>query len=492
MKILKIVLLAFFFQLFLLVNPFNVSAQPPFEDDACGFKVTCIDPIDCTMTPGGTDIIHGTKKVEFSFDLKKITDKYPDFFKKSYRDYNPKNTIPDILEHNLNSYPYDSYACNNRPQSTTENGGIKDERPWRNIVSDCALFNKDGDLTGAGDPGGKQFFLSAREENGDPFDLCVGNYSIVIKPIQVTIDVISTNGLYDVNSEWLVKINFADKAEIPQDYEIYLDNSVLSYTQIKDPGNYPSRYINPNIFFTLKPLLLGPHTIELGKRSLFGSTAFASKSFEVHEKGTIKCDPPNSCRPRDECSFAVPPGEGFCLTGNLCCKPEPSPTPTIDPFCKECGEKHAYECAHPKCESCPQCLPVTSVSPPKPLPSIRPLCEQVPSQFQGDCLDCMVNDKGEYGTTGIWTAVGCISTDLGGFVTEFIYGIGLKFAGAVAFLYFLYGAFLYLTSGGNPEKVAMGKEVIVSSLSGLLLLIFSLFLLKIIAIDILEIPDFVP
>src|SRR3989338_3624384 len=88
MKILKIFLLAFFFQLFLLVNPYNVSAQPPFEDDACGFKVTCIDPVDCTMTPGGTDIIQDTKKVKFSFDLSRITANNPDFWN-SYGDFDP-------------------------------------------------------------------------------------------------------------------------------------------------------------------------------------------------------------------------------------------------------------------------------------------------------------------------------------------------------------------------------------------------------------------
>jgi len=92
----------------------------------------------------------------------------------------------------------------------------------------------------------------------------------------------------------------------------------------------------------------------------------------------------------------------------------------------------------------------------------------------------MVNENGEYRRTGIWTAVGCISTDLGGFVTEFIYGIGLKFAGAVAFLYFLYGAFLYLTSGGNPEKVTSGRKTITYAVIGYALLLLSSGITKII------------
>ena len=79
-------------------------------------------------------------------------------------------------------------------------------------------------------------------------------------------------------------------------------------------------------------------------------------------------------------------------------------------------------------------------------------------------------------TPGIWTAVGCVGTNYVN-VVSYLLSIGTGIAGAIAFLYFLYGSFMILTSAGNPEQIEEGKQMIVSSLSGLLLIIFSVFLL---------------
>ena len=106
---------------------------------------------------------------------------------------------------------------------------------------------------------------------------------------------------------------------------------------------------------------------------------------------------------------------------------------------------------------------------------------------QQTCLDCV--HKGGY----IWTAVGCISTDPVFLINETFLGVlGLGIAGGVAFLYFLYGAFLILTSMGNPEQINQGKEIMVSSISGLLLILFSVFILRVVGVDILRIPDLGP
>lgn len=88
---------------------------------------------------------------------------------------------------------------------------------------------------------------------------------------------------------------------------------------------------------------------------------------------------------------------------------------------------------------------------------------------------------------GVDTALGCVPTNTTafvGWVLEKVIGI----AGGIAFLMFIYGGFLVITSGGDPEKLNSGKEIIVSTLAGLLMIVFSVILLRIIGVDILNIP----
>lgn len=93
------------------------------------------------------------------------------------------------------------------------------------------------------------------------------------------------------------------------------------------------------------------------------------------------------------------------------------------------------------------------------------------------------------GTSGVNTALGCISTNPNDFITTFL-GFGVGIAGGIAFLLILFGGFQILTSAGNPEQMNAGKELISSAIAGLLLIIFSIFLLKVIGVNILGLPDF--
>ncbi|MBU0619293.1 hypothetical protein KKD62_03605 [Patescibacteria group bacterium] len=88
------------------------------------------------------------------------------------------------------------------------------------------------------------------------------------------------------------------------------------------------------------------------------------------------------------------------------------------------------------------------------------------------------------------TGLGCISTNPQKLVIDFILTNAIKIAGGLAFLLFLGGGFALLTSAGDPEKINKGKEVITAAISGLLFIIFSVYLLRIIGYDILRIPDF--
>lgn len=93
-------------------------------------------------------------------------------------------------------------------------------------------------------------------------------------------------------------------------------------------------------------------------------------------------------------------------------------------------------------------------------------------------------------THGFWTAIGCIDFKLETFIKEklFVFGVGL--AGIIALLCIIYSAFTLQTAGGNPEKLKKAQEMLTSCIIGLILIIFSVFILKVIGVDILRIPGF--
>lgn len=107
-------------------------------------------------------------------------------------------------------------------------------------------------------------------------------------------------------------------------------------------------------------------------------------------------------------------------------------------------------------------------------------------QFAGGnskCESCMKDGK------GAWTAFGCIKTDPSSFIGD-VLRIGIGIGGGVAFLLILFGGFQILTSAGNPEQLTAGRELVTSAITGLLLIIFSIFLLRLIGYNIFGIPGF--
>ena len=90
---------------------------------------------------------------------------------------------------------------------------------------------------------------------------------------------------------------------------------------------------------------------------------------------------------------------------------------------------------------------------------------------------------------GVWTAIGCIHFDPSGFGQD-IFSFAFGIIGGIAFILLLAGAFTYLTAAGNPEQLQKGKERISSALAGLIFVILAIILLRIIGLDLLQIPGF--
>ena len=108
----------------------------------------------------------------------------------------------------------------------------------------------------------------------------------------------------------------------------------------------------------------------------------------------------------------------------------------------------------------------------------KKLCNGMPPE----CDQCIEAGKA-------WTALGCLPTDPLELVKHF-FPFLLGLGGLAAFSLIVVSGIRILTSGGNPEKIQGAKETITSAVTGLLFIILSLFLLKLIGGDILGLPAF--
>ena len=87
---------------------------------------------------------------------------------------------------------------------------------------------------------------------------------------------------------------------------------------------------------------------------------------------------------------------------------------------------------------------------------------------------------------GVKTAIGCLMAgDPKLFVSQLL-GWGVGVGGGIAFLLIVYAGFQMATAGGDPKRVQAAHELLVSAISGLLLIVFSIFLLNFIGIKILN------
>lgn len=93
-----------------------------------------------------------------------------------------------------------------------------------------------------------------------------------------------------------------------------------------------------------------------------------------------------------------------------------------------------------------------------------------------------VNDKS-------WMIIGCVETTPGGFVVKALQFV-TSISGGIIFIILLYGSFLVLTSAGDPVQLAKGKSLIRSGIVALLLILFSVLILRFIGVTLLRVPGF--
>ena len=132
----------------------------------------------------------------------------------------------------------------------------------------------------------------------------------------------------------------------------------------------------------------------------------------------------------------------------------------------------------PTCDACGWCNKDINLTPPP---------------NWADCHKCLIDPATGPRDRTYYTVLGCFSTDpSGGPFVRSVLSIIFGMAGGTAFLMVLWGSAMVLTSSGDPVRLQSGKETIISSVAGILLILFSTFLLSVIGVDILKIPGFGP
>lgn len=91
-------------------------------------------------------------------------------------------------------------------------------------------------------------------------------------------------------------------------------------------------------------------------------------------------------------------------------------------------------------------------------------------------------------TDTVKTALGCLPTDPKAFVNKAV-PWAIYLGAGIAFLLGVFGALMIVLSAGNPEKMQAGKEMITSAIGGLILIVFAVFILRVVGVDILRIFD---
>ena len=114
------------------------------------------------------------------------------------------------------------------------------------------------------------------------------------------------------------------------------------------------------------------------------------------------------------------------------------------------------------------------------------------SGFRGDCPNGDFTVRSSAGSAidrpnVIKTPLGDIPTTPAGFAAAFV-TLAVGVSGGVAFLLMIYGSFRFMFAAGNPESVQQGREIITAAILGLIVVVFAVFILRLIGISILGLP----
>lgn len=106
-----------------------------------------------------------------------------------------------------------------------------------------------------------------------------------------------------------------------------------------------------------------------------------------------------------------------------------------------------------------------------------------PSLGKNPCIDSNGDGKADYCPT----AIGNIPTNLGDFATA-VLRIALGISGGIVLILMVIGSIRVMTSSGDPQRVAAGRDMIVAALAGALFIAFSVMIMQFLGTAVVPIP----
>jgi hypothetical protein len=103
----------------------------------------------------------------------------------------------------------------------------------------------------------------------------------------------------------------------------------------------------------------------------------------------------------------------------------------------------------------------------------------------GACDLCVDPDRDGFSNGPQWTAIGCIQAQNPQWFVGQILGWATILGAGIAFIIAAISGIQITLAQGDPKKIAAARDHLVAAISGLLLIIFSIFLVNLLGINIL-------
>gem|GEM_PF-1858455 len=116
-----------------------------------------------------------------------------------------------------------------------------------------------------------------------------------------------------------------------------------------------------------------------------------------------------------------------------------------------------------------------------------PLCDSIPESADCNGISCRAKCQKCETAKEVWTGLGCMPTDVGGLV-KILFSTFTGVLGALIFACVFLNGLKIMSSKGNPEAMKKAQEALTSCLVGFVVLTLSVVFLKIVGVDILQLP----